>query len=422
MAKAGRMCMVLVLGMARPATSYIGSRGMLHSMISVRSSCLAPVLPRAVSSLARSSGRRSELSCSLPTQMQQAGGLGQEEKDAGSRRAFLAGSSLAAGTMLAGGARVGPCFAADDSEDADSEEQAAWAVDGLEVPPSAGQKAWMWRDLAEGNVVKAATKLAAEDIFYPEWMYGLWEVTSTTRCVEAPLGEELFGRRGSLSEAQKEVGQPLAYQARFRKGRGGRVIADRAFNVDSISRAAMGDSAVLECFLEDGNADRLKMTLVPSGAGGRVFDAFLYVTSRDQTEASGQAARFGCSETSHQTVVAQNDPVRGNVGSQKVLIPRKDSQSVKDIQVIQVFDRGDEEEEAGDTQSFTSVQRISTFMTETEFREKLRAKAFKGPGTEKKFAEIKRTPVDVRVYDITYKLVRRPRARGASPRSAERPC
>ena len=87
-----------------------------------------------------------------------------------------------------------------------------------------------------------------------------------------------------------------------------------------------------------------------------------------------------------------------------------------------MFDRGDGEEEAGDTQSFNSVQRISTFMTETEFREKLRAKAFKGPGTEKKFAEIKRTPVDVRVYDITYKLVRRPRARGASPRSAERPC
>ena len=417
------LCMALVLGMARPATSYSGSRGMLHSIFPVRSSCPGPVLPLAVSLLARSSARRSELSCALPTQVQQAGGLWQEEQDAGSRRAFLAGSSLAAGTMLAGGARVGPCFAADDSELPldDNEEQVAWAVDGLEVPTSAGQKAWMWRDLAEGNIVKAATKLAAEDIFYPEWMYGLWEVTSTTRCVEAPLGEELFGRRGSLSEAQNEVGQPLAYQARFRKGRGGRVIADRAFNVDSISRAAMGDSAVLECFLEDGNADRLKMTLVPSGAGGRVFDAFLYVTSRDQTEASVQAARFGCSETSHQTVVAQNDPVRGNVGSQKVLIPRKDSQSVKDIQVIQVFDRGDDEEEAGDTQSFTSVQRISTFMTETEFREKLRAKAFKGPGTEKKFAEIKRTPVDVRVYDITYKLVRRPRARGASPRNAERP-
>jgi hypothetical protein len=324
------------------------------------------------------------------------------------RRQFVGGSSLIAGSLLTGSA--GQCFAQDESPDG---EDAAWAVD-VEVPDYVGRKAWMWKDLQEGNIVKANTKLGAEDIYYPKWMYGLWKVESTTRCVEAPLGEELFGRAGALKEAQKEVGETLAYQARFRKSSSGRVIADRAFNVDSISRASMGDSAVLECFLEDGNADRLKMTMLPSGAGGRIFDAFLYVTSRDQTAVSEGVDSFGCSETSHQTVVAQNDPIRGNVGDKSVLIPRKASQSVKDIQVIQLFQRPDGSDPS--PASFTSVQRISTFMTEDEFREKLRAKAFKGPGTAAKFAEIKKTPVDVRVYDITYTLLRRPSARARAGR------
>jgi hypothetical protein len=328
------------------------------------------------------------------------------------RRQFVVGSSLLLGGSLV--AAPGLCSAMDatDAEQGEEEhsggdELPTWAVD-IEVPAYAADKAWMWRDLREGNIVKANTKLAAEDIYYPKWMFGLWQVESTTRCVEAPLGEELFGRAGALQEARKDVDVPLKYQARFRRGTRGQIIADRAFNVDSISRAAMGDSAVLECFLEDGNADRLKMTLVPSGAGGRVFDALLYVTSRDQSRVSEVVEGFSCSETSHQTVIAQNDPLRGNVGAGTVSIPRSPSTSVKDIQVIQVFNREDPRDPS--PSSFSSVQRISTFMTEDEFRDKLRAKKFQGPGTAQKFSEIKKMPVDVRVYDIQYTLLRRPRS------------
>ena len=319
-------------------------------------------------------------------------------------RRYFVTSSLVAGSLLAVSF---PSFAEGGSDDEDEQGGApAWAVD-IEVPAYADSKAWMWKDLRDGNIVKAETKLAAADIFYPQWMNGLWKVESTTRFVEAPLGEELFGRGGALQEARKDIGQPLSYQARFRTAPGGKVIADRAFNVNSISRAAMGETAVLECFLEDGNADRLKMTLVPSGAGGRVFDALLYVTSRDQTRVSETVQDFGCSETSHQTVVAQNDAIKGNVGSGGVSIPRKATTSVKDIQVIQVFQR----ENAKDPTptSFTSVQRISTFMTEDEFRERLRSKKFQGPGTAQKFSDIKKTPIDVRVYDISYTLLRRAR-------------
>ena len=346
-----------------------------------------------------------------------AGGVGVR-----GRRHFVTGSSLVVGSLLVGGG--GACFAQDDYEEEDGagmeaqEGSPPWAVEDIDFPSYAEKKAWMWKDLRDGNINKANTKLAAQDIFYPQWMFGLWKVESTTRIVEAPLGEELFGRPGALEEAQKDVGVPLSYQARFRKIPGGRVVADRAFNVDSISRAAMGDSAVLECFLEDGNADRLKMTLVPKGAGGRIFDAFLYVTSRDQSTVSEAVDGFGCSETSHQTVVAQNDPIRGNVGGGSVSIPRKASTSVKDIQVIQLFQRPDAKDPLPTT--FSSVQRISTFMTEDEFRDKLRAKAFQGPGTAQKFADIKKVPIDVRVYDITYTLVRRGRPGSAASAPASR--
>lgn len=335
------------------------------------------------------------------------------------RRKFMTSSSLAVGSLIVG-ACAGPCLAEDTFEEEGAAELTdgppPWAVDDVEFPSYAEKKAWMWKDLRDGNIAKANTKLAAEDIYYPQWMYGLWKVESTARCVEAPLGEELFGRPGALAEAQKDVGVPLSYQARFRRIPGGRVVADRAFNVDSISRAAMGNSAVLECFLEDGNADRLKMTLVPNGAGGRIFDAFLYVTSRDQSALSEAVESFGCSETSHQTVVAQNDPIRGNVGGNSVSLPRKASTSVKDIQVIQLFDR----EDAADPSptAFSSVQRISTFMTEDEFRERLRAKTFKGPGTAQKFSDIKKIPIDVRVYDIKYTLVRRSRGGKQAPEPA----
>ena len=181
------------------------------------------------------------------------------------RRKFVYAGSLVAGSLLTGG--LDPCFAQDAGDAADEDVDGgrpAWAVD-VNVPSYVENKAWMYKDLRDGNIMKANTKLASEDIYYPKWMFGLWKVDSTALCVEAPLGEEFFGRAGALGEAKKDIGVPLTYQARFRKENKGRIVADRAFNVDSISRAAMGNSAVLECFLEDGNADRLKMTLVPNG-------------------------------------------------------------------------------------------------------------------------------------------------------------
>ena len=102
------------------------------------------------------------------------------------------------------------------------------------------------------------------------------------------------------------------FQARFRRGDRGRLIADRQFNVESISKAAMGSGSVLESIVQEG-ANKITMTLVPSGAGGRVFVADLKVTARAATDDEGEGSddgKFYCTETSRQTVSQQNDPVR----------------------------------------------------------------------------------------------------------------
>lgn len=287
-----------------------------------------------------------------------------------------------------------------------SAKDEGFGMDDVVLPAGQQEKTWLWQSMREGKLDKLTYgRLEGPDIFYPSWMYGLWNVSSTTRTVQAPLGEQLFGRPGALEEANKEIGQTLQYKARFKKAGGDAVVADRPYNVDSISRASMGDSAVLQCMEPDDNANRLQMTLVPAGAGGRVFVADLKVYARDFSKERAGAV-FGCSESSHQIISAENDPMRGNVGIERFAIPRGPTVSEKDIDVVQLFcrDNGDDE-----VQSFRSVQRICTFMTEADFRARVRAKKIQGNNIAQLYESIKKVPIDVRVYDLTYTLLRRPK-------------
>jgi hypothetical protein len=108
-----------------------------------------------------------------------------------------------------------------------------------------------------------------------------------------------------------------------------------------------------------------------------------------------------------------------------VSIPRAATVSAKETQVIQVFScYGDQ------PNSFRSVQRICTFLTQEEFRAKLRSKKLQvlaldtrilhclvphligslpqGRGVAERYEKCKKVPIDVRVYDISYTLVKRP--------------
>jgi len=285
-------------------------------------------------------------------------------------------------------------------------------LDDVVAPLDAGGKSWLWKKLQDGDVVRMEGTLAAPDIFYPPWMLGLWQVSSATRSVEAPLGPELFGSPAAFEAATQDVGKALTYTARFRRSTQGRVVADRAYNVASISRAAMGDAAVLQCYEEEGNANKLTLTLVPGGAGGRVFNAELSVLARDQSGQGNDSPSllFGCTESSRQMITANTDGNNGPPGGGpkergSFAIPRAAPVSSKETQVIQVFCS-----DSPEPSSFRSVQRICTFLTQADFVAKLRSKQLKGPGLAELYEASKKVPADVRTYDITYTRVKKPAA------------
>jgi hypothetical protein len=60
-----------------------------------------------------------------------------------------------------------------------------------------------------------------------------------------------------------------------------------------------------QCYSEEGDANKLKLTLVPGGAGGRVFNAELLVTARDQSD-EANTALFACTESSRQVITVTN--------------------------------------------------------------------------------------------------------------------
>ena len=114
------------------------------------------------------------------------------------------------------------------------------------------------------------------DVEYPSWFQGSWKCTSTLEQVLAPGGAALFtpGRNGTeaLRRARLDVGQPLQYGTRWRKGeREDAWVVDRAYNVVAISAASMGAKAVQNC--EATGADRVDLVLRPDAAGRTIYRA-----------------------------------------------------------------------------------------------------------------------------------------------------
>lgn len=73
----------------------------------------------------------------------------------------------------------------------------------------------------------------------------------------------------------------MQYDSRFIRSMGN-VIADRAFNVASIARAAMGPYSVLDCETKGNRVDQLQLTLKPGGPDGSVFAVDLKTIGRMQ--------------------------------------------------------------------------------------------------------------------------------------------
>jgi len=91
------------------------------------------------------------------------------------------------------------------------------------------------------------------DLYYPEWFLGTWEVTTTLVDMAAPLAPDVItpGYEGNRAY----LNQPIPFQARFRledrdppswlpasSSRMSLIVADRAFNGESLARAYLDSS------------------------------------------------------------------------------------------------------------------------------------------------------------------------------------
>ncbi len=121
---------------------------------------------------------------------------------------------------------------------------------------------------------------AAEDLIYPDWMAGTWNVTSTLVDLVAPLAPDIV--TPGFENNRRYLNEPVTFPVRFQvvnqndfkfsifnpKSKiqnlklQGAVVADRAFNGLNIAKAVLGSSAILSVKTDPNNPNR-QITLLP---------------------------------------------------------------------------------------------------------------------------------------------------------------
>lgn len=115
---------------------------------------------------------------------------------------------------------------------------------------------------------KPSVKLAKEDLKYPEWMAGTWNVTSILTEQIAPLAPDIM--TPGFEDNQNYLDQAIAFQVRFGtdydhrpqgflsrlKSSQPMVVADRAFNGKKIAQAYLGDDNVYRVKVDPDNPNQ----------------------------------------------------------------------------------------------------------------------------------------------------------------------
>lgn len=245
----------------------------------------------------------------------------------------------------------------------------------------------------------------ADDVYYPPWFQGTWDVRSRGLAVVAPAGERLFAPApGALERARNELKTELAYAARWQPTDSSTAscICDRAYNVASIARASMGSDAVLGVggglrpgFNERAStADVLEARLRPAGAGGQAFRVLIEVLGRrSRSGADAASDTFECAEFVRQTVYREGDqpgapPVPGTPGASAKAPPLV--KLVETVNTYRLAGRGHIESRQL-TKTYLAADAAYTMPT-TDIATLQQARA---AGS---------LAVDVRLYDVDYRL------------------
>lgn len=114
-----------------------------------------------------------------------------------------------------------------------------------------------------------------EDLLYPAWMAGTWQVSSTLEAMEAPLAPEVI--TPGFGGNRRYLHQPLTFSVRFvpvqrpqrnswpLKALGEKsIVADRQFNGENILKAYVGQDSPLKVRV-DRQRPNQQTTLLPDG-------------------------------------------------------------------------------------------------------------------------------------------------------------
>ncbi len=93
-----------------------------------------------------------------------------------------------------------------------------------------------------------------EDLGYPDWFRGSWQVTTTLVDLTAPLAPEIV--TPGFESNRQFLNQPIQFDVRFVDRPAAQLVSDRAYNGAQLAKAYLGDRGLLAVKLDPKNPNR----------------------------------------------------------------------------------------------------------------------------------------------------------------------
>lgn len=148
------------------------------------------------------------------------------------------------------------------------------------------------------------------------------------------------------------------------------MISDRAYNVITLSKAAMGDDCVLQVTSTDEDPNQIQIDLLPKEAGGVIFKVHMRVIGRCIDPIQDERT-FCCSEFIRQSVVPQ-------------MTDRPPLAKIKDVDTVTCYYLQDDG-------TILAKQRTAMYFQRGD----------------PKATAIQNRAIDIRTYDINYSLTKK---------------